>query len=257
MKILFDLLNITMLLAGFFVIVTTNPVHALFCLISVFIQMTIILLAFYKLEFVPFLIIIVYIGAIAILFLFVVMMLDVNVATNSYNSPNLGIVLFLLFLFYIFYNFIFSTPFYIGFLSKEFQVYAEYTSILMPYETSSAQGEIPSKVGVGFSKAQPSYNTSSQSFSSANSSLHELKKEDLISSWEKTILVDNDLKGISSVLYTTYAFPFLLSSFILLTAMLGAISLTLKQKPYVKRQLIIDQNHRDFDRTIRRITSEE
>ena len=73
--------------------------------------------------------------------------------------------------------------------------------------------------------------------------------------WQNLVVVDTDLQAISKVLYTKYCVSFLLSSFVLLVAMLGAISLTLKQKVYVKRQVILNQNHRDFEQTIRRVTS--
>lgn len=193
---LFDLLNLIMISTGLFVIITSNQVHALFCLISVFIQMTILLLVFYELEFVPFLIIIVYIGAIAILFLFVVMMLDINVQSVSTTHSLLGLFIFIssiLWIVFHFYN----------------------TDLLAQSPTSYILPEILA--------------------------------------WENLLQENTDLKAISLVLYTNHMSSFLLSSFILLVAMLGAISLTLKQKPYVKRQLVLDQTHRDFEKTIRRV----
>jgi NADH-quinone oxidoreductase subunit J len=193
---LFDLLNLIMISTGLFVIITSNQVHALFCLISVFIQMTVLLLVFYELEFVPFLIIIVYIGAIAILFLFVVMMLDINVQSVSTTHSLLGL--------FIFISLVLWTSFHF------------YNSDLLTQPSTSYI--LPE-----------------------------------ILAWENLLQENTDLKAISLVLYTTHMSSFLLSSFILLIAMLGAISLTLKQKPYVKRQLVLDQTHRDFEKTIKRV----
>jgi NADH-quinone oxidoreductase subunit J len=208
---LFDVFNLFMLMTAFFVIITSNQVHALFCLISVFIQMTVMLLVYYQFEFVPFLIIIVYIGAIAILFLFVVMMLDINVPTNATNKSLLGLSLFLIFVLYLFFQ----------------TVYFDHTSVI-PSKWTATSSELDAK--------SVSINPYDQL------------------GWQDLVTVDTDIKAVSEILYTTYSTPFLLSAYVLLVAMLGAISLTLKQKPYVKRQLVIDQNHRNFEKTVRRIS---
>jgi NADH-quinone oxidoreductase subunit J len=46
------------------------------------------------------------------------------------------------------------------------------------------------------------------------------------------------------VLYTKYAFLFQISGLILLVAMIGAISLTMRKRVGVRRQSIADQNNR-------------
>ena len=58
------------------VITSLNPIHSVFWLVLVFLNSsaTLLLLGF---DFVPLMIVIVYVGAIAILFLFVIMMLDI------------------------------------------------------------------------------------------------------------------------------------------------------------------------------------
>lgn len=70
---------ITVVLAGLLVVVSRNPVHSVLWLILAFLSsagMFVLLGA----EFVAMLLIIVYVGAVAVLFLFVVMMLDVDFA---------------------------------------------------------------------------------------------------------------------------------------------------------------------------------
>ncbi len=47
--------------------------------------------------------------------------------------------------------------------------------------------------------------------------------------------------AIGAILYTDYAYPFLVSGLILLVAMIGAIVLTLRHKPDVRRQKISEQ----------------
>lgn len=68
--------SILILFSAFTSILSYNPIHSVFWLVLLFIQSAIlsIMLAY---EYLGFIIIIIYIGAIAILFLFVIMMLDI------------------------------------------------------------------------------------------------------------------------------------------------------------------------------------
>jgi NADH-quinone oxidoreductase subunit J len=75
----FYLFAIAVIVAGFFTVMARNPVHSVLWLILAFLSsagLFVILGA----EFVAMLLIIVYVGAVAVLFLFVVMMLDVDFA---------------------------------------------------------------------------------------------------------------------------------------------------------------------------------
>ena len=47
--------------------------------------------------------------------------------------------------------------------------------------------------------------------------------------------------GIGEVLYTNYVYFFQAAGMVLLVAMIGAIVLTLRHKPGVRRQVIMDQ----------------
>ena len=51
-------------------------------------------------------------------------------------------------------------------------------------------------------------------------------------------------EAIGRVLYTDYAYFFQAAGLILLTAMIGAIVLTLRHRPGVKRQVVADQTAR-------------
>ena len=59
------------------VILVRSPINALFCLIGVFISSILLLLSI-RVEFLSMILLIVYIGAIAILFLFVIMLLNLK-----------------------------------------------------------------------------------------------------------------------------------------------------------------------------------
>ena len=75
----FYLFAITACIAGFMVVLSKNPVHSVLWLILAFLSAA-GLFVLQGAEFVAMLLILVYVGAVAVLFLFVVMMLDVDFA---------------------------------------------------------------------------------------------------------------------------------------------------------------------------------
>tara|TARA_B110000438_G_C15630630_1_gene570843 strand:- start:630 stop:920 length:291 start_codon:yes stop_codon:yes gene_type:complete len=64
------------------------------------------------------------------------------------------------------------------------------------------------------------------------------------------ITATENTKLIGSVLYTKYFFLFQLSGLILLVAMIGSITLTLRQRGKSKKQNIIKQNNTDSSETV-------
>jgi NADH-quinone oxidoreductase subunit J len=75
----FYLFAVSLLAGGFFTVIARNPVHSVLWLILAFLSAA-GLFVLLGAEFVAMLLIIVYVGAVAVLFLFVVMMLDVDFA---------------------------------------------------------------------------------------------------------------------------------------------------------------------------------
>ncbi len=75
---LFYFFSIVLLIAAFRVITARNPVHAVLYLVLAFFQASAIWLLL-KAEFLAITLVLVYVGAVMVLFLFVVMMLDINV----------------------------------------------------------------------------------------------------------------------------------------------------------------------------------
>lgn len=102
---LFFYLAFIIILNSLLIIFSNNPIHSIFFLILVFICSTILLLLL-GVEFIAMLFLIIYIGAITVLFLFVIMMLNVKII--EFNEKfvmylPIGIFLSLLFLIEIFY----------------------------------------------------------------------------------------------------------------------------------------------------------
>lgn len=85
-KVMFFFFSILLVVSSLSVIILQNSVHSVICLVLSFISSSGILLLL-ECEFFAFLFIIVYVGAIAVLFLFVVMMLDIkNLSINKTNN---------------------------------------------------------------------------------------------------------------------------------------------------------------------------
>nr|YP_010889981.1 NADH dehydrogenase subunit 6 [Rhizophysa eysenhardtii]WJJ69942.1 NADH dehydrogenase subunit 6 [Rhizophysa eysenhardtii] len=73
---LFNFFSLLIIFSVVMAIVSFNPIHSVFWLVFVFLSSSSLLISM-GVDFIPLIIIIVYVGAIAILFLFVIMMLDV------------------------------------------------------------------------------------------------------------------------------------------------------------------------------------
>ncbi|MBV0892253.1 NADH-quinone oxidoreductase subunit J [Paracoccus sp. Z118] len=87
MTFAFYLFALSVTIAGFMVVISRNPVHSVLWLILAFLSAS-GLFVLLGAEFVAMLLIIVYVGAVAVLFLFVVMMLDVDFAKLKADLAN-------------------------------------------------------------------------------------------------------------------------------------------------------------------------
>ena len=166
------------------VVVSRNPVYSVLFLILAFFNAA-ALFVLIGAEFIAMILIIVYVGAVAVLFLFVVMMLDINL-----------------------------TELREGFL-KYLPVGALIGVILL--------AEI--LLGLGVIGTTPS-------------SLEALGK-----AGPQVLAIDNT-RAIGRVLYTQYFYLFQVAGLVLLVAMIGAIVLTLRTRPGVRRQRVSEQLYR-------------
>ncbi len=181
----FYLFAIAVIVAGLFTVIARNPVHSVLWLILAFLSAA-GLFVLLGAEFVAMLLIIVYVGAVAVLFLFVVMMLDVDFAELKAEMSKymplallIGIVILM----------------QLGLAFGVWQV------------SPIAEGNLAARP-VDFSNA-------------ANTNL------------------------LGQLIYDRYILLFQLAGLILLVAMIGAIVLTLRHRPDVKRQNIVSQIMRD------------
>ncbi len=167
--------------SAFMVIAARNPVHSVLFLILTFFNAAALFLLTGA-EFLAMILLVVYVGAVAVLFLFVVMMLDVDFAELKKGSlqyaPIGGLVGLIL-----------------------------AAELIVVVAGSSFSAKLPNTT------AQPT-----------------------------PALTDRtNTAALGDILYTSYAFYFQIAGLVLLVAMIGAIVLTLRHKPNVKRQNISDQ----------------
>jgi NADH-quinone oxidoreductase subunit J len=172
------------------VVVSRNPVYSVLFLILAFFNAA-ALFVLIGAEFIAMILVIVYVGAVAVLFLFVVMMLDINL-----------------------------TELREGFL-KYLPVGALIGLVLL--------AEI--LLGLGVIGTTPT-------------SLAALAK-----AGPQVLAVDNT-RAIGRVLYTQYFYLFQVAGVVLLVAMIGAIVLTLRTRPGVRRQRVSEQLYRPKDDAI-------
>ncbi len=90
----------------FFLIISKNPVYSVLFLILIFFFSSSILILF-NIDFISVLFLIIYVGAIAVLFLFVVMMLNVKAPRLTFNEFFFFFILF--FLDILFFNFLYNS----------------------------------------------------------------------------------------------------------------------------------------------------
>lgn len=181
----FYLFSISVLVAGVFTVVARNPVHSVLWLILAFLSAA-GLFVLLGAEFVAMLLIIVYVGAVAVLFLFVVMMLDVDFAELKAEMTRymplallIGVVILMQ-------------------LGMAFGV----------WEQSPEAEHLRAAVAANFDGAD-----------------------------------NTTMLGL--ILYDDYLLMFQLAGLILLSAMIGAIVLTLRHRTDVKRQDPVAQMMRD------------
>ena len=176
-NILVFFLVVLICLSAIAVILLRNPIHSILCLILVFFNSAVLLMLL-QVEFLGLMFLIVYVGAIAVLFLFIVMMLNIKlIELNEVffrYMPLAGILTFL-------------------FLCEIFLLLNQKLSFVEYYQYST---------NMFFNKV-----------------------------FELT-----NLEVIGSVLYTYYFYYFLIAGLILLVAILGALTLTLHQRKFSKKQ---------------------
>jgi NADH-ubiquinone oxidoreductase chain 6 len=192
-----DIISLSVILCGIFVIISKNPIISILFLIGLFAGIACYLIIL-GLTFIGLSYLIVYIGAVSILFLFILMLINIRISelqSDTSNSIILAIIIAILF----------NYPF--------FQ--------LLPYEIAilnNYSNNINSKLYTVFlDNSQLTNNNNNILFSSSKV-------------WDSHLVETSHITNIGNVMYTNYNMWLIIASFILLLAMVGAIVITIKQK---------------------------
>ena len=115
--VLFSIFSLLGVLSSCMVIITINPVHAVFFLILVFCFSSCVLLLL-TVDFMSIIFVVVYVGAIAVLFLFIVMMLNIKQAQVKESFMRYWFLTFSL-------GVVFSSELFVYFKSNFYNIYSE------------------------------------------------------------------------------------------------------------------------------------
>jgi NADH-quinone oxidoreductase subunit J len=203
--VLFYLISSLAILSSIFVILANNPVFSALFLVLSFCNVS-SLLFFLKFDFLPIVFLVVYVGAIAVLFLFVLMMLNIKIAQLKQEKLSYIALIVL---------------FGIGFLTQFFFILRLDFNPLVFF----------SNYHVVFIADLVSYTTSFA---------FELNP----------VLQFNNMLSIGQLLFVEFTLYFIIVAYILLLAMIAAITSTLNKKFIAKSQFIYAQVLRSFDKSV-------
>lgn len=200
-----DIFSGIALLFGTVVIILKNPISSLISLIGLFGAISVYLIII-GLDFIGFSYLIVYIGAVSILFLFILMLIDIRnseLLSNNGNSLPLALLIIIL----LNYVWIELSPEYITFVKN-------------------SDGIIKNLINSNIIQGLVENLKSIKVFNGVNTLTHVMHVSS--NSWDGFMVETSHISGIGMVLYTVYNMWLLIASLILLLAMVGCIIITLK-----------------------------
>lgn len=189
-----DLLSIISILFGIFIIVSKNPIVSVLFLIMLFSTISVYLILIGA-KFIGISYLLVYVGAVSILFLFILMLINIRVSelvSDTNNNIPLAILTIL------------------AFINPINQILPDQSVRHDSFIDLLFKGEI-NKLSEYLTNNNQIYYVSSKT-------------------WDGNIYDSIDIMTIGNVLYTSYSIWLIISSIILLLAMVGAIIITIKQK---------------------------
>lgn len=267
-SLLFYIFSSIALVSGVMVIRSKNPVHSVLFLILVFCNAAGLLILL-DLDFFAMIFLVVYVGAIAVLFLFVVMMLNIKLTEINENVLRylpIGGLIGLIFLFEVllvvdndlipilsnplnsagiesssfsFFDFVFykiKGLFILFNGNTSTTAYSEYIKDL-----DLLNNLLPMKL------EETVYDLTNEKFLVSN--FQSFPYVD----WPGKINTITNIEALGQIMYTYFFYFFIMASLILLVAMIGAIVLTMHKGLNVKRQEVFEQNTREFSKTIRKL----
>ena len=203
-----DIISIIAIISGIFVIISKNPIISVLFLIGLFLSISSYLIIL-GINFIGLSYLLVYVGAVSILFLFILMLINVRISellNDASNSIPLAIIITLAF---------------------NYPVYK-----ILPYSITAFNSYTIDLNNVLNNIFYNNYGDLFTKISDSNSN----KKDDgeilFVTSriWDGNLAESTHITTIGNIMYTSYSIWLILTSIILLLAMVGAIIITIKQK---------------------------
>lgn len=264
MASLFNVLAFFACLCGIMVIKAKNPVYSVLFLILVFCNTSGLLLLI-SLDFFAMIFLVVYIGAIAVLFLFVVMMLNIKLAEINDNILRylpIGGLFGILFLSEILLLLEKDLVPVIVYPTQNMLLVLERSAMIVSFVYSGVVRLLWTSISQSWAlndsltqwhvyrmflknevqKCSEETLNNAHNYNSANYVL-----------WPHTMEQTTTIQTLGNVVYTYYMVFFIMASVILLISMIGAIVLTMHKGVFVKKQEVFEQNTRDFSKTLHKI----
>jgi NADH-ubiquinone oxidoreductase chain 6 len=200
-----SLVFFTSILSGIFVIVSKNPIISVLFLIGLFLSIAIYLMIL-GVSFIGLSYLLVYIGAVSILFLFILMLINIRISELlSETSKSIPLAIFIAIAFnYPIFNIL---PYILSeFINKEENIYSNIINII-----ANTYSHFKYKISFPFYEIKIIYFVTS-------------------SNWDSNLSEISDITNIGNIMYSNYSIWLIITSIILLLAMVGAIVITIKQK---------------------------
>lgn len=198
-----NIISILSIFSGIFVIISKNPIVSVLFLIGLFLTIACYLMML-GINFIGLSYLLVYVGAVSILFLFILMLINVRISelvTNTSNSIPLAIMIG------IFFNLSLTSLFPYKF-DLEFILHRVYYTNTGTYSISNNINYVLGNF----------YNLSNNELSFVSSHL-----------WDGKLAETFHITSIGNIIYTNFPLWLILTSIILLLAMVGSILITIKQ----------------------------
>ena len=206
-----DIISLISILCGILVIVSKNPIVSVLFLIGLFLSISSYLMVL-GLNFIGLSYLLVYVGAVSILFLFILMLINVRISellSNTSNSIPLAIIIIISFNYPVYqilpYGIAVSNSSTFNLLTLRQNTLNE-----IWYNNNGYLNKLFNLIGVELDKGEISFVTSKI--------------------WDGNLSETSHITSIGNIMYTSYSIWLILTSIILLLAMVGAIVITIKQK---------------------------
>ena len=210
-----DIISWIAILSGILVIISKNPIVSVLFLIGLFLSIASYLMIL-GLNFIGLSYLLVYVGAVSILFLFILMLINVRISellSNTSNSIPLA----------IFIAISFNYPLY-QILPYSIASFNSYTLDLNNTLNNIWYNNYGDYFLVLSSSMQKLFNLNSTQVDNGEISFVTSKI------WDGNLAETSHITSIGNIMYTSYSIWLILTSIILLLAMVGAIVITIKQK---------------------------